>query len=300
MKNQKEQITIDDLRGFYGDLRSKPKDKWIFRGEDCSCQANDDLDDALKTSLDKSFEQFGLKNHQDKHKAEIDVIRSFQRKLHLYMDNLPTRADITQWLAIMQHHGAPTRLLDWTYSFWIAVHFATARRKPGQCARVWAVNTKAIFAKQKRLEERIQKTWKGKPKKADLPYGDRDAIRDNGLIHYLLRKANAEPGVYAVTGFRLNERVTIQQGTFLAPGDITKSFHKNLSNTVPADDIQNFDFKVTKSLKLELAKNLRQMNISNAVLFPGLDGFSQSLWMRVGIPAKDKLSLEDKYLSLWP
>lgn len=275
------------LENFFNKLSSKSDNKWIFRGERYT-----NKEDVLKTKLEMCFEQFGLEDAKKKRKAERDVIREFQRKLHLYMDHLPTRADISQWLAIMQHHGAPTRLLDWTYSFWIAVHFATARQKLGDYARVWAVNTREIRAKQKKLADEVHEKWKERPlKEEDIPYGDSKVVKDNMLIHHLLREKEeeekVETGVYAAAGFRLNERITIQQGTFLIPGDIEKTFHKNLSSTITKeDDIQSRTFKVTKPLKKRICENLRQMNVSNAVLFPGLEGFSESLWTRVGLPVK--------------
>ena len=47
---------------------------------------------------------------------EANVLLEFQRAAHNFDVRTPANEDLIDWLALMQHYGAPTRLLDWTLS----------------------------------------------------------------------------------------------------------------------------------------------------------------------------------------
>lgn len=57
---------------------------------------------------------------------EVSIAREFIRRAHHYLPDVPRTENWVEWLALMQHHGAPTRFLDWTYSLHVAAHFQGA------------------------------------------------------------------------------------------------------------------------------------------------------------------------------
>src|SRR5438477_5501829 len=81
-------------------LRSSDDTKWAFRG-----QGED-------WPLTAKIERYAIRPGV----AEDYIMREFRRRIHHYSTNAPHRDDDLEWLALMQHHGAPTRLLDWTRS----------------------------------------------------------------------------------------------------------------------------------------------------------------------------------------
>lgn len=281
---------ISSLKGLQ-DIENKLKDpnsKWIFRAEKYFKRERD----GLRTKIEIAFDLYGIKD-KDKPNTEKDLIREFQRKLHLYSNNLPVRNDIPQWLALMQHYGAPTRMIDFTYSFWVAVFFAISRIKIGEKGVIWALNTDAdeIASELKTIEDSVDEAIKEIVEKdKSLTYCDKRLIEDCAVIFSILE--NKRDGFYIANPFRLNDRLTIQQGTFVIPCNIKKSFQQNVkvSKKVKSGLMKKYVLVINRKFQKDLLSHLRQMNINSAVLFPGLQGFAESLWMRAGRPMKDKLS----------
>ena len=244
---------------------------WIFRG-------HQNADWLLTTTLERAaVERFGI-SWVEIPSIEQGLVRRFQRQLHLYSAEVQAEElNFMELLALMQHHGAPTRLLDWTYSFFVGVYFAIEAAKPDHPCAVWAVD-------RDWWRERARGHLPSDAKK--LLESDINAKKDKTVRQILLHDPPLKT-VHPLNAFRLSTRHVVQQGAFLVPGDVTKSFMENLQGIADRSADQHiikFELPCDRQFLKDAIENLHRMNINRATLFPGLDGFAKHLEALIVVP----------------
>jgi hypothetical protein len=202
--------------------------------------------------------------YPDVEKLELAMLRNFRK--YAVQQAPPVIDSIWHWLAVAQHHGLPTRLVDWTFSPFVALHFAT--ENPAAYERdgvVWCVDfarANKLLPAQLRtiLEAEGSDTFTTDMLNAFASLRDFDALAGDPFLLFL------EPPAF-------DARIENQAALFSLMPSPTASLHEWLRNhgelhravVVPAE------------LKWEVRDKLDQANISERTLFPGLDGLSRSL-----------------------
>jgi hypothetical protein len=297
--NQYYKISIKDISQF---LAIKDMSHFVFRG-----QANTNWD--LSTSLERFIKKFDptIKNHFFFEKWMLD---DFKKKIHLHTLNFKLPDNNFDWLSVMQHFGAPTRLLDFTYSFYVACYFALIDSNTD--SSVWAIN-------RYNLGKQIKN-------KFELPYTQGYVLKDEINRHHI-ELANkhialnfqTKSAVISLDSEIITDRLLKQQGLFLMPTNEKESFMKNLGSifnisnleevksisieeinqiisskpSINETNIESIDklqeilnaddpidiikFEIPKNSRNNILEQLRQMNITSEILFPGIDGLAKSL-----------------------
>ena len=194
---------------------------------------------------------------------ERHLIRNFRKYAHREQPG-PTLWD---WLSLAQHHGLPTRLLDWTFSPFVAAHFATATR-PGEDAVVWAVDCAAAHER--------------------LPDELRRALREEGATIFTTELLSeqaptleafdelgaGEPFLLFFEPPSLDDRIVNQSAVLSVMCDARAQVDEFLDEHPGLCHA----WCLTAAAKEEIRSRLDQSNVTERVLMPGLDGLAT--WLR--------------------
>lgn len=254
---------------------------WLFRGHSaCSWH--------IESSLSRFYRTHQLNIRATSLDArELDSIRKFQKAAHQYLNHLPEEHDLPSWLAVMQHFGAPTRLIDFTFSPLAALFFAAVdsvgpvgfgqNPTPLQLNLnykpfcVHAVHLDSVrFLTIERLKQ-IGIQIKQNPE----------------AQHYCIGNSASQQAEFVgfFEGRWQNPRQIAQQGLFMIPSKIDVDIHQFL-RAVPGKPAPYskpwiiFEFKGGRVFYRNIIKGLLSANATAASLFPGMEGLAKSMSLR--------------------
>lgn len=111
--------TIGSWKDLAGAIEAHSDGAWLFRGE--AATGHPLLPKAGRVGAYKGAARKKPYDAADEKRA----LEALKRQARPYLQHNPI-SDV-EWLAIAQHHGMPTRLLDWTESLLVATWFAVQK-----------------------------------------------------------------------------------------------------------------------------------------------------------------------------
>jgi len=236
---------LESWEAFLKVVTGPPYTHWAFRGER-------DETWPLYSSLSRYFRNFGVAPAAWS-KQEARILRIFKRKAHQFLQKPPEPDDDFQWLALMQHHCAPTRLIDFTWSPYVAAFFALERALTDGV--VWALNPAQVDSSRASKPVRM------------------DPRRNHNFRRYFLTGRHRI--IWMGEPHTMNRRLIAQSGTFAVPGVLDVPLEQILSKNDQESTLAKF--VLTNAVRETGMRELYRMNITYATLFPDLDGLAKSL-----------------------
>ncbi|MCT4660503.1 MAG: FRG domain-containing protein [Tissierellales bacterium] len=274
---------VDSFDELVAIINEKRSENWIYRGQSSA-------DYKLKSSLARN------KNLVSRD-VEKCLICKFNEKAHLYPEGRDYDCeDELETLALMQHYGAPTRLLDWSYSPFVALFFAINNTSSDKDAALYCLNWKYVETLNEfkiwNIDERISKyNAESKENKIECNQ-DMNAIEFGDIYEKLSQKDNLEEDIFLqkYEPRKKNNRIDKQQGLFLISSKIDVEYEDVLSSYyLDKGVINEYKCPMSMNIKNTFKKAVdvaRDFNSKN----PDLDKVSQ-LKIKIDSNSTDYISI---------
>lgn len=225
-----------DLKQWLAKFKPRQK-RFAFRGQA-------DSGWALQTRLARHFWDHHVADNEWRAR-EKKMYCGFRTQLLITCPGMYDDWDELNILSLMQHHGAPTRCLDFSYDPKVAAYFALEDSR-GESA-IWVVDCSLL---QRRRKERGFPAYCGPTHHPRCSVFRKYDVRQSRLVGSILQAD------------RYHGRLVAQRGCFFVPGAISRKI---------ANDLVHTKVKLSKSLVVESLEQLKADGYEHDTLFPDLD-----------------------------
>jgi FRG domain len=176
----------------------------------------------------------------------------------------PSREETDKWLFLAQHVGLPTRLLDWTESALVALHFALLSDKPV----VWMLNPTRLNSLS---------LTPGTPISTEFPLTWLNSTANIGAMNIGSAWTNDSNGTdlpVAVLPTNIHHRMSVQRSCFTVQGKNKTSLSTQVASSSPTV-VQSYS--ISPANRDMIRADLRLLGIDHSTIFPDLDGLAREL-----------------------
>lgn len=216
--------------------------------------------DALEQELDSIY------YFQERAIRHLPEARGLQKKLDYHT--------VGEWMSIMQHYKAPTRFLDWTTSFYVALFFAV--NDDTKDGAVWHFGTHEL------IDAMNAQTTPIDEQEYILFLKDYTSYVDYGMT--------AQKRIEIYGSDLKTDRMMMQRGVFTFSHDIFSNHAFDIGSSLLNNKKSPLmKMIIPSTMKKDIRCRLFKMNISTETLFPCIDS--------VGLSIEEKLRLyQDTFL----